>query len=108
MSHMDTTGTPSLDDSLSVLAHPDRRVVLETLFERSAVEFSALERRFTDRDASEDRFAVGLVHVHLPKLEANCLVRVDRDRNTVERGPQFEAIRPLVEFVVEYELGLER
>ncbi|RQH03338.1 hypothetical protein [Natrarchaeobius oligotrophus] len=36
-------------------------------------------------------------HVHLPKLADYGFIEWEGDGNAVERGPQFEAIRPLLE-----------
>lgn len=46
-----------------------------------------------------------MYHLHLPKLEAAGVVRWDRERLTVLRGPAFERARPLLETVREFSRG---
>lgn len=41
-------------------------------------------------------------HTHLPKLADYGFIRWEPETNTVEKGPQFEEIRPVLELFGEY------
>lgn len=49
-----------------------------------------------------DKPAIRLYHIHLPKLAAAGFIEWDREANKVEKGPQFEEIRPLLELMEEH------
>ena len=89
------TRTNTVFDALS---HPYRRTILRWLAEspsRGREEAVATLAATHDHDCN--RVSVALRHTHLPKLAAAGYVRVDRDAGTVERGPQFDVVKPLLE-----------
>jgi hypothetical protein len=53
----------------------------------------------------EHRRAVEMYHHHLPKLVHYGFVRWNKDMHEVTRGPRFNQIRPLLEFVAGHTEG---
>lgn len=47
----------------------------------------------------EHRLQITMYHTHLPKLEDYGFIRWDKASHEIDKGPQFEEIRPLLEFV---------
>jgi hypothetical protein len=84
-----------LDETLKLLAHPRRRRVLLTLLDQG-LEPTATEQAAVVRAHSGQELDIEMRHVHLPKLERAGLVRWDRETETVETGPHFEEVAPLV------------
>jgi len=58
--------------------------------EQPRTDVSSTATRSTDQ--SSDDLMVELYHNHLPKLEAEGVIRWDRETNTVARGPQFDDV----------------
>jgi hypothetical protein len=85
-----------LDAQLRTLSAAERREVLHTLSAAGANEGVAVDiERFVD---DSDRL-LSMHHVHLPKLEDRGFVRVDRERNRIRRGPNFDDIEPLLRVI---------
>ncbi|MFC4439494.1 MULTISPECIES: DUF7344 domain-containing protein [Natrialbaceae] len=88
----------SLDAILDVLTDGDRRRLLVALLERNSQDRPSLQ--LPDDIALEEEqlesLDVRMHHVHLPKLEEAGLIEWDRATNEVQRGPQFEEVRPLL------------
>lgn len=87
----------TLDQAFTTLGSPPRRRILVALLEqnpRSKEEFTGLEYWPKDRD--DEAVRVGLHHNHLPKLQEAGFVDWDRRTGRVTRGPEFEAIEPLL------------
>lgn len=51
------------------------------------------------QDSLPDIRRIEYQHTHLPKLDEHGFIRWTRSANTVERGPHFEEIEPLLEFL---------
>lgn len=85
---------PKPGDQLELLADETRRRLLVALLTRSATD-RPIDITEGVRD-SDSRRMIELRHVHLPKLEDSRVIRWDRENKLVERGPQFEAIEPLL------------
>ena len=91
----------SMDTVLNVLENRYRRRVLVALLERNPQEdddphiSSAVE--LADKDLETLR--IHMTHTHLPKLEEPGFVEWDRDTNSIQQGPQFDEIRPLLELM---------
>ena len=84
------------DDAFRAASDRKRRRLLLELW-RLGPEAGAVPTRELDGLSSEhDRLK--LRHVHLPMLDDVGYVRWDRERGTVERGPRFEDVVPLVEW----------
>jgi hypothetical protein len=80
----------------------DRRRILFAL--RDAERWRPSASEFDD-----DRSLVGepavpteLYHRHLPKLSEMGLIEWDRETHRVTRGPEYERLRPLLDFLSEY------
>jgi hypothetical protein len=113
MSHVSPTARPGpnptrcdvpprieLDDLLGALAHRERRRLLATLANGEPSEDPGIVLGSPDdRDPAAAAPHAALLHVHLPRLEATGLISLDRETLCVTRGPRFEAVRPLVEFL---------
>lgn len=85
-------GTLSLDSQFQAVSAAERRRLLLALAETSPMDVADLGAH--DRDNS-----IPLHHVHLPKL-ANCgLVVLSDDGRRVSRGPAFDDIEPVLEFL---------
>jgi hypothetical protein len=89
-----------LDETLKLLAHPRRRRVLLTLLDRGTKP-TAAEQAAVVRAQSEQDLDIEMRHVHLPKLERAGIVVWDRKAETVEPGPHFEEVAPLVRLLHE-------
>jgi len=53
----------------------------------------------------DEEFRLSMKHVHLPKLADLGYVDWDRESDTVTRGPQFDAVEPLLEVLYAHERG---
>jgi hypothetical protein len=88
------------DNAFNALANEDRRSFLLDLLESNPqdadVESSTRGSVLTE---AEQRAQTEMYHVHLPKLEEYGYIEWDEDTNEVIKGPQFEEIRPLLEFM---------
>jgi DNA-binding transcriptional ArsR family regulator len=84
------------DKVLETLADRQRRVVL-LLLKRGAVENEA-DLLFRSKDETK----AALVHNHLPKLEEAGYIEWDRESGTIEKGPEFDEIEPLLELIEEH------
>ena len=81
------------DEAYLALADEQRRGVLLALLDEATVDIDVLID-----DRAEPLRQISLHHQHLPLLEQMGYVEWNRDAQRVARGPQFEAIQPLVEF----------
>jgi hypothetical protein len=83
------------DACLSLLADARRRAVLLSVYDRDPDDPIPVEEAFTD--PITERAEVTLTHNHLPKLADHDVVRWDREKGTVARGPAFGEIEPFIE-----------
>lgn len=92
------------DDCFNALANELRRALLVNLLHQSPfrVSMSSHDDRAGGPTASNRRERMQLWHLHLPKLEDYGFIRWDREAGVVERGPRFDEIRPLLEFLERY------
>lgn len=89
--------TTTLDRLFEVLSSGSRRLILDALRDESprhVEELAELDRR---HHRPPESVRVALHHNHLPRLDEAGLIRWDRDRETVARGPWFEEVRPLID-----------
>jgi hypothetical protein len=86
----------AIDDAFEAMGAAPRRRLLVTLLETERVG----DRPVAVGDGrSRERALLQHHHIHLPKLEALDLIRWDRQRGEVTRGPAFAEVRPLVELL---------
>lgn len=98
-----TTRIVSSDQVFTALSHTARRRVLSALVSaapRDEVEFESVE--YAPEDQRPGSFAIELHHTHLPHLDDAGFVDWERESGTVDRGPAFEEIRPLLELLDEH------
>jgi hypothetical protein len=87
-----------LDDTLKLLADSRRRrILVRLLTEDSLDEAVAVTDGGEEHSAEGARELAVLRHVHLPKLAASDAIAWDRASGVIERGPDFDRVRPLVE-----------
>lgn len=86
-----------IDQLLESLCDPTRRRVALSLVENESMAVD----EFADRTSGDD-LRIKLRHVHLPKLNAAGFVEWDVDAGTVEQGPNFPQIEPVVRLLNEY------
>lgn len=84
-----------VDEMLDCLADRKRRVAL-VLLNRGAVDSEA---DLIYRGKEETKAT--LVHTHLPKLAEAGYIEWDRESGTIEKGPQFDEIEPLLDLIEE-------
>lgn len=81
------------DKIFDALADPNRRALLLALTtETETTGIDPLKSESTDQQIRQAQY-----HVHLPKLDDYGYINWDRSAGTVERGQQFEEVRPVVE-----------
>ena len=80
------TESRDIDAVLAILQHADRRAVIRSLVSPNGS--TTVDRILNEVDGS-DQFAMGLLHQHLPKMEANDIIEWDRTEGIVRPGPGF-------------------
>jgi hypothetical protein len=90
-----------LDEMFRVLADEHRRRVLVALLDHNPQDDGLVQvPEDLELDAAEQaQLQSDMFHVHLPKLEQAEFIRWDREKHHVEKGPRFDAIRPLLELM---------
>jgi len=88
------------DNTFDALADEQRRTLLLELLESNPqdakIESSSGASGLTD---NEKRAQIVMYHTHLPKLEDYGHIEWNRAANEVVKGPRFEEIRPLLEWI---------
>jgi hypothetical protein len=97
--------TPSLDERLRMLSNASRRQLLGELLDTPAVRETDLPRVIGDDDAELKIVVVKMYHHHLPLLVENGLVDWSSEDGVVRRGPAFESVRPMLEWLGAHEEG---
>jgi predicted transcriptional regulator len=89
---------PDLDTTLDVLANKYRRRVLVALLDHDPQSDydSQILNDITLGAEDLEALMIRMHHSHLPKLEEAGFIEWNQETNTVEKGPQFEEIRPLL------------
>jgi hypothetical protein len=102
LSISDPQSTTMRDEQLAILANTHRRQLLTALMQTSShdTRLSPPETGLTD--GGTQREAVAMHHIHLPKLADYGYIDWDREAHTVEKGPQFEDIKPLLTVLNEH------
>ena len=83
------------------LADPVRRHLLVALSEEGSRDDGGVDPQslLVDLAAADDRLRSDLYHTHLPKLEE--MGFVERDGETLHRGPKWDDIEPYVDLLRE-------
>ena len=98
-----STDHDCLDHVFVALSHRVRRRVLARLHERSPRDVEDLVARNRSAEPSH----VDLYHRHLPKLDDLGFVEWDGEsEGTIHRGPKFDAVAPVIEFMEAHESDL--
>lgn len=87
----------ALDQVFTSLSHPIRRRILTTLakhYPRTEDEFYPPELQPGDKELKS--FKNKLHHNHLPHLEDAGFIEWDSESDAITRGPNFEAVEPLI------------
>lgn len=87
------------DQVMDTLGHRYRRRLAGRLLEENPQHAGAV--RGHERGASVNE--TERVHVHLPKLEDAGYITWDRRRGTIEKGPRWEELAPVVELLQAHE-----
>lgn len=91
-----------LDRALTALANKHRRRLLAALLERDPRNEVPVPEVVHAGEKELENLKNEMYHAHLPMLADAGFVRWDRETYTVEIGPQFEEIRPLLELLCEH------
>ena len=88
------------DNAFNALADEQRRTLLLDILESNphdtGLESRTGESALTD---TEQRVQTAMYHTHLPKLEDYGYIEWNKDAHEVVKGPRFEEIRRLLEWV---------
>lgn len=87
----------AVDESLDALRHPKRRRLLFALLEET--EASGIDAQCTIASVFDEQDAeshIELIHVHLPKLDERGFVDWQMSDPTVEPGPRWGDIEPIL------------
>lgn len=86
------------DEVHRALSDATRRKVLETLRDRgSPIDLAGPTDETPIYREPPAPFEIDLYHNHLPKLDDMGFIEWDPEGDTVDRGPPFEEVRPLLE-----------
>ncbi|MHB9288576.1 hypothetical protein ACKVMT_16215 [Halobacteriales archaeon Cl-PHB] len=89
------------DEIFEAVAHPHRRRVLGALYDTDDDRPLTVEDDIVDGHADPDLTYIQLNHSHLPKLADYGFVDWSPAHEEVTRGPAFERLVPLLEFLAE-------
>jgi hypothetical protein len=96
------------NEQMDALSNPERRELLVALADESE-ESKILEYLQAEHDGSVDsEFEIMTHSVHLPKLDQYGFIDWDRENDTVETGPRFDDIEPLLDMLRPHEETLQR
>lgn len=93
-----------IDRKFDALARAERRELLVALLDHNPQTLSESPSQPAKSDTAQplverDADRIERQHVHLPKLAEYGYVEWDREEDILTKGPRFDEIRPLVEFV---------
>ncbi len=90
-----------IDDQLSVLSNGHRRRLLLALTEESPQTTATVSTASVEPDDGDQERAIAMHHMHLPQLEDHGVIDWDQETGEVVKGPQFDAIEPLLTTLTE-------
>lgn len=90
-----------MDTVLNVLEKRYRRRLLVALLEHNPQVADNPQISSDTESATENLETLTILtwHKHLPKLEESEFIEWDRDTNSIQKGPQFDEIQPLLELL---------
>ncbi|WP_411968775.1 hypothetical protein [Haloferax sp. YSSS75] len=104
--HETIARTPTTDDVFEALATSPRRQLLLALEDANSHADSSFDPTNLLADGDElaiaDSTQIELVHVHLPKLDNQGFVDWNRDTGTIETGPEWGTIEPVLSVIREH------
>jgi hypothetical protein len=89
----------TLDEVFHALSHSYRRRVLLALADRGPRDGGFGTGQLVRDGEAREQFTLALYQIHLPKLAEAGFVDWNPEADRVRRGPQFDAIEPVLEFV---------
>jgi hypothetical protein len=89
----------TLDERLRMLSNASRRRLLRELLERDEVHETELPAVLGEEDVDLKVVVVQMYHHHLPMLVEKNLVEWAAKDGVVRRGPAFDSVRPLLEWL---------
>lgn len=95
------------DEIFDALANEHRRQLLIALLRENPRD-AIVERRPEEGNGDAgavnptQRLATVMYHNHLPRLEGHGFIRWNRDTHAVSKGPQFDEVRPLLEWLADH------
>lgn len=90
-----------MDEIFSSLAHEERRRLLVALLDKNpqSVEVHRLIPTVQGDAQADRRVHARMVHTHLPKLADAGVITWDRETDAITSGPNFDAVRPILELL---------
>nr|WP_049918681.1 hypothetical protein [Haloferax larsenii] len=96
------TTTPRLDEVFGALASVHRRRLLMDLRNGHIPHLQRATRVVADGGRTDsEQLEVALFHTHLPKLDDAGFVTWNRQTGTIEPGPRFDDVEPVLELLSE-------
>jgi hypothetical protein len=83
------------DTMMTTLSSVERRQILVNLLENNSQQVG--RDVATGESIDERHNSITLIHVHLPKLEADGFIDWNRKTGEISKGPTFEEITPILE-----------
>lgn len=80
------------DRHLWAIGHVQRRRLLLTLRNESRIHIDELNMS----EKQKEMLLIEVKHAHLPKLSGHGFIDWDPEEGSVERGPEFEEVEPLL------------
>lgn len=87
------------DRALEALSHPCRRRLLFELYEEVNSRSGAAINYTNTRSFDIEKGRIRLYHSHLPKLEGAGYIEWNKAEKTIQRGPRWDEIEPLLELI---------
>lgn len=89
------------NNTFDALANTHRRQLLVALVEENPQTDTVQRPPDTDGAVSDhERWShIQMQHIHLPKLEDRGFIQWEKETGEINRGPAFEEIRPLLEWI---------
>ena len=94
-----------LDDQLTVLSNGHRRRLPLALTEESPQTIPIVSTASVETDNGDQERAIAMHHMHLPQLEDHGVIDWDLETGEIAKGPQFDAIEPLLTTFTENHTG---